>query len=570
MGIPGFFGWLMRKYDNSFYTASRPNQSIDELYIDANCMLHPSCFQILKKASLTLSVDKLEDEMIEQCINDLNFLIQYVKPRQLLYLAVDGVAPLAKISQQRKRRYKSYDETTRKNEIKKKYNQLPQNSWTNASITPGTQFMEKLHIRLSSYLKNVQTTQKVIYSSYHTCGEGEHKIFDYIRKQYDIKTRVIYGLDADLIFLALASQKERMYLIREDTEIRGRSKIIGSNGDAPTDFMYVSIDFLIGCFNEQVHDLINQRMIETSKNKVIPDNMINDVIFICYFLGNDFIPHVPSIDIKKNGMEMLLNAYVTAFMNNKSLMIDISQSDTQLNVLFFNDFLSALAILEKETMSRDHAVAVQRFQRFESPCEEELWKLDNMQVIKSVDIFRKHTGNFDDWKFHYYHTYEGCFESQEQTIKDMCHNYIDGIMWIAQYYFGTCPSWTWVYEYHCAPFVNDLSKFIQTYKYNVNEHVFDMGEPLKPVTQLLCVIHPMYSYLLPKEYAELMKEESSIGDMFPRKFKLDIYNKDMFWQCSPILPPINLSRIIETTKDIKKTYQVSVLNETCNDIIYKK
>lgn len=570
MGIPGFFGWLMRKYDNSFYTASRPKQSIDELYVDANCMLHPSCFQILKKASLTLSTDKLEDEMIEQCIRDLNFLIQYVRPRNHLYVAVDGVAPLAKISQQRKRRYKSYDETTRKNDIKKKYNQLPQHSWTNASITPGTLFMEKLHTKLSSYLKTIQGVQKVTYSSYHTCGEGEHKIFDYIRTQTDVRTRVIYGLDADLIFLALASQKQNMYLIREDTEIRGKSKIIGSKQDAPTDFMYVSIDFLISCFNEQLHDLINRRMIETSKMKNIPDNIINDIIFVCYLLGNDFIPHVPSIDIKKNGMEMLLDAYVTAFMNNSSLMIDITQSSTQLNVLFFNDFLTALAVLEKETMSNDHSVVVQRFQRFDTQCDEELWKLDNMQIIKSVDVFHKHTGNFDDWKFHYYHTYEGCFESQEQTIKEMCHNYIDGIMWIAQYYFGTCPSWTWVYEYHCAPFVNDLSKFIQTYHYNVNEHIFDVGAPLKPVTQLLCVVHPKYSYLLPKEYADLMIEGSNIGDMFPRNFELDIYNKDMFWQCSPILPPINLKRIINRTDNIKKTNQVNILNEVFQDIICKK
>ncbi len=235
--------------------------------------------------------------------------------------------------------------------------------------------------------------------------------------------------------------------------------------------------------------------------------------------------------------------------------------------MFFNDFLTYLAQLEKTTMMTNHGVSVNRTQHFETPCEEELWKLDNMQIIKSTDVFHKHTGTFDDWKFHYYHTYVGCFESQEQTIKEMCKNYIDGIMWIAKYYFGECPSWTWVYDYQCAPFINDLSKFIQTYHYNVNEHVFDLSEPLKPVNQLMCVVPPQYSYLLPTEYVELMKENSPLGDMFPISFELDIYNKDMFWQCNPILPPINLKRILETTKSMKKIEQVSILNSIMTDIV---
>ena len=42
------------------------------------------------------------------------------------------------------------------------------------------------------------------------------------------------------------------------------------------------------------------------------DNLIQDFVFICYFIGNDFLPKIPSIDIifnEKifNGIELLIN-----------------------------------------------------------------------------------------------------------------------------------------------------------------------------------------------------------------------------------------------------------------------
>lgn len=585
MGIPGFFGWLLKKYDKSVFTSykinaprtdmrgvessilTRGTSTVDELYIDANCMLHPSCFKILKRANPIMSNDILESEMINKCITDLDYLIKYVNPTTKLFVAVDGVAPLAKISQQRKRRYKSYDDTIRKNIIKQKFNVPLTHSWTNASITPGTLFMEKLHEKLYAYLQTLSKPIQIIYSSYHTCGEGEHKIFDHIRKQNTNLVRVIYGLDADLIFLSMACKKQNIFLIREEMEFRTgqESKTL----DQHDTFTYVNIDTIIQCFNELVYDSLVRATTEINKHSQnIQKDNINDIIFICYFLGNDFIPHVPSIDIKKYGMDMLLESYVHAYITNTTPLITYIDGKIQLSVLFFNDFLAHLAICEKDWFSQD-SVRVSRESHCTNPCDDEIWKLDNMLLVKPTDIFQKYIGTFDDWKFRYYEHYFHCSESQEQMIKSICKNYIDGVMWIAKYYFGECPSWTWVYEYQCAPFVTDLNKFMQTHHYNVNNHEFELSKPLQPITQLMCVIPKTYSYLLPDNYSKLMNDESPIGDMFPSKFTLDICNKDMFWQCNPILPHLNIERVTEITDTLKQTAQTKKLNQIMDHIVIK-
>ena len=102
MGVPGFFAWLLRKYDNkNIINDLDVNVIYDILYLDANCLFHPQCFKVLEEYSdkkVTKTV--LESKMIKQICNYIIFLVNTVKPLKL-YIAVDGVAPLAKISQQR-------------------------------------------------------------------------------------------------------------------------------------------------------------------------------------------------------------------------------------------------------------------------------------------------------------------------------------------------------------------------------------------------------------------------------------------------------------------------------------
>jgi 5'-3' exonuclease len=563
MGIPGFFGWLLKKYRKNTITTGNIGRDVDILYVDANCMIHPSCFKILNTFDPHTPTDELENAMINMCVEDLDYLIKYVSPKKKLYIAVDGVAPLAKINQQRKRRYKSYDETQIKTKIKEKHGVQINNSWTNASITPGTIFMEKLHERLLKYVKTLKTPKQIIYSSYHTPGEGEHKIFDHMRENKYNGVKVVYGLDADLIFLAMACQQKNIFLIRENSEF---SQSIEENSH----FIYVAMDILTHCFNEQLYGQIMRSLMEIGINKDISTDNTNDIIFICYLLGNDFLPHVPTIDIRKFGLEMILNAYVSVYIKHLTPMIKVDKTDVDIDMIFFDDFIFQLSLLEREWLESYEDKPNQVEPMFTKQVDRDLWKLDNMRIILSDDVYQRHIGTFDDWKFRYYEHYFNCSESQEQTIKEICKNYLDGILWIAKYYFGKCPSWDWTYNYSHAPFLTDLSKFIKTQHYNINDLKLNINSPLSATTQLLCVIPRQYAHLLPKNYVKLMDpSESQIADMFPLKFSIDVMNEDMFWKCIPLLPQIDIGRIIMAVEKIPVNTIINKINAQFDEIIIR-
>ena len=107
MGVPGLFLWLLKKYDlENLITNKESINSIDSLLIDTNCLLHPQCFSILNEHN-NLDIINLELKMIKKCINYIDYLITFINPKKIVYISIDGVAPFAKIKQQRMRRFKS-------------------------------------------------------------------------------------------------------------------------------------------------------------------------------------------------------------------------------------------------------------------------------------------------------------------------------------------------------------------------------------------------------------------------------------------------------------------------------
>ena len=126
-----------------------------------------------------------------------------------MFIAFDGVAPVAKLEQQRNRRYKSWFEKQLYNKLSEeesKEKTISENNWNTVSITPGTKFMANLGKGVRVYFKNKSkfSLEEIIVSPSDEAGEGEHKIYEYIRnnpRYHDETTTAIYGLDADLIML---------------------------------------------------------------------------------------------------------------------------------------------------------------------------------------------------------------------------------------------------------------------------------------------------------------------------------------------------------------------------------
>jgi 5'-3' exonuclease len=217
MGIPGYFYKYANRYPNTIIKEKL--DLIDALFLDFNCAIHPCCRKFSREHYSHNRKDICEKHMIEECIAHLSKIIKYTSPRHLIYIAIDGVAPRAKMVQQRNRRFKSIKEREMDIEIKHRNNykdpnvseELKDNEdefWDTNSISPGTVFMTKLVDALRKYFNELVANDKqyeslsIIISDSNQPGEGEHKILDYIKHKHQSSGNiVIYGLDADLIML---------------------------------------------------------------------------------------------------------------------------------------------------------------------------------------------------------------------------------------------------------------------------------------------------------------------------------------------------------------------------------
>lgn len=589
MGVPGFFAWLLRYYkNNKIITQTLEKRKVDILYLDANCLFHPQCFKILDENPHWKSSEKLENKMMKRIIKYIDFLIESVNPAEL-YIAVDGVAPMAKMNQQRKRRFRSRDDMILNNSIKERYGKPITNPWSNTVITPGTSFMEKLNKILVDYIatKNIPIT----YSSYHTPGEGEHKILADIRKNNSKRTCVIYGLDADLIFLALSCNKENIFLMREVVHF-GKSKKHNNKSnnnnnnnksnnaitvDVSEDLNYVSIDLLRHYLNKMFYEKIKKK----SRNKVRLNTSIDftpDFIMLMYLLGNDFLPHIPSIDIKVRGIDYLIDCYISTYIHLKTNLLKnaSNQHAPHINNMFFGMLLKRIANGEeyyfREILPR-HKQKSATYQKCRSsdPYEIEVYNLKfmkNMNIEDPIQLSNDYTKD-RSYKPRYYEHYYGAIEHQSDYINQLCDEYLRGVKWTTEYYFNKCASWRWQYQYSHGPFISDISRYFSTKKINLNTFTFDNHTPISPCTQLLAVLGPYSKDLLPKSYQKLVTDESPISDLYPIKTTLDMIHKDQYWKCIPLIPVVDINRIINCTKGLKLTKAEKVRNKTSINYVNK-
>lgn len=559
MGVPGFFLWILKNFNDNGIIQKTPAQTIDALYLDANCLIHPQCAKIMTYFADNSAIGQyqLENFMISRVCNYIQFLINTVKPQKEVFISVDGVAPLAKMNQQRKRRFKSAADRVIVEDIKSRHQKPFNNTWNNSTITPGTQFMERLNkslVRMCRRLKGV----KVTYSSYHTPGEGEHKILQHLKQRPKEDVSVIYGLDADLFFLAMASQRDNIHLLREEIEFGG---LIGVSADKETPqetknivrdvdepLCFVSIDETKGRVNEYIQSIANN----TTKR-----DYINDFILICFLLGNDFLPHIPSLDIKNHGMDIVLDAYVKNLLPQDAGIVLLKDGKVTINMGIFRKFICHLA-------GREHGYFVHSLPRYlenmgkkecphVDPYDREIWEWENLKNIVRDDPIQLGVGNSEDYKFRYYEHYFQIIQNQRSFVWSASHQYLVGIWWTTKYYFETCPSWDWQYAFLHAPFMSDISRVCDDPSFDINKLGFKWSQPVTPFVQLLAVLPPSSHSLLPKSYQHLMTHaNSSIIDLFPVQHREDTIGKTMNWKCVPLIPPADIVRIQAVVQNLEK------------------
>jgi 5'-3' exonuclease len=572
MGVPSYF----RELCNNHRILTENVNNIKSLYIDGNGLIHP---QTIKELFVNMSdnPNELFKCMFNNIIDYINHIVKIVNPSELVYIAVDGVAPLAKINQQRIRRFGYINNY--KSKIYKKHNIPFNESWSNISITPSTDFMFKLHNEIKKYYENTKKSYNVIYDSYLTHGEGEHKLMHHIKNNSNNisnhvshnshESIVIYGLDADLIFLSMASNVNNIYLMRESNQFT-------SNGDENT-FIYVDIDIAKQSINDDFRNMYIHNMTETTTvsdifgygenindespsynshddkllldiNEVNNIDFIDDYIFICYFLGNDFLPHLPSIDIKIKGYSLLLSTYFDVFMMLGNKLIIRKDNNISINNTFLIEFIKRLSHNEESFFKYDLPESLKKHRNrrcYESePHKKDIWIVENLMNVKANDPIKLGIGTPSQWKYRYYNHYFKTSEHMNETIDEACHNYFEGLLWVLNYYFNTNNmSWKWQYRYHQAPFLSDLYNYIKN-KDIMKDFNIPYSDPINIYSQLLSVIPAKFSDNLPNEIKHLSTSiNSPIIDMFPTEFELDMINKTQLYKCNPIIPYLDISRI---------------------------
>jgi len=117
--------------------------------------------------------------------------------------------------------------------------------------------------------------------------------------------------------------------------------------------------------------------------------------------------------------------------------------------------------------------------------------------------------------------------------------YVEGLCWVLLYYFQGCPSWTWYYPHHYAPFAAD---FKDIDKMDVK---FDKGKPFRPFEQLMGVMPPASNHVLPTVFHPLMTDEDSpIKEFYPLDFEVDLNGKKFAWQGVALLPWIDEKKLL--------------------------
>lgn len=626
--------------------------SFDNFYIDMNGVIHPACH------GDNMVTPETEEEMYVKIFEYIDMLLDMVKPGKLVYMAIDGVAPRAKMNQQRSRRFRAVkDSADKKEALRMVKDELRLNGvqfdddeeekphFDSNVITPGTPFMcnlaKALREWIDSKMANVADTYchdeescelrwpkdlVIILSDASVPGEGEHKIMDYVRKQkaqpdYNPNLRhCLCGADADLIMLGLGTHELDFTILREEfvanqpkpCEICGQfnheTKKCQGKANIPDKairassqpFIYIRLCVLREYLERECDDLEFERFID-------------DWVLLFFFVGNDFLPHLPSLEIREGAVDKLLRIYkqlMSTYSHPKPYITDngfVSLHKVELIMREFgkmeNDIFVRRKINEEKFRSRqknqkmlDHKAMkaewlapVPVVKRGEEPeklgnVKEEAVNLSKESLSKANEnstnaggpkqVKRKVDDAAEEDKSIEKQLATAAEESDEDA-GDEVQLWNDG--WKERYYLhkfgstnhqvvsekivehyavGLC--WVMRYYYQGCPdwqwyypyhYAPFASDFQSISKIKVQFN--HDAKPFRPLEQLMSVFPAASGDALPKPWRDLMQnKDSQIYDFYPTNFKVDLNGKKQAWQGVSLLPFIDEDRLFRTLKQV--------------------
>ena len=504
MGVKHFYIYLKRNFGNCI-NKNQPtfkHQNIHNLCSDMKGTIHNRAQEIyeygnFKKKRLLTHKNKLtlknQLKLFNRICVNIDEIRQSILPSKRIILCIDGVSGCGKMAQQRQRRFKSSLE-------------FNENEFNSNCISAGTQFMEYLskyidwYIRLKLNTDNDWKNLEIVFSNEQIEGEGEHKIINYIRKfGKESESFCIHGLDADLLMLGMSLNKNDIYILRDNIDKFGR---------------YDSHLIDISMLKKDILKRIDWGESETTFSK---SKGIHDFVFMCFLVGNDFLPNIPGLAILDGGIDSMIDVYKNVGKEYGHLLNSKRVTGNMLNLDVLEKFLGTLSQYEKGLLEE---------------------KYKNISNFIDDPLLKKHVNNnelnFESYKQEYYETKLGI--TSEDELKQICLSYIKGLDWVINYYKIGIPSWTWYYTRFYAPFLCDITKYIPEYICN-----WKKDSPLSPTEQLMCVLPQTSHYLLPKPYNTLLYP--TFPKYYPSSFNIDCTGKRKEWEGIVIVSMVDINDI---------------------------
>jgi 5'-3' exonuclease len=421
MGIPSYYRKLIHVVPG---LVSSERHEVAWLFMDFNCLIY-HCIPNVKS-------DNFEQGLIEEVVRYTKEVVAEIAPSQGVYIAIDGVVPMAKMRQQRLRRFKSVWEKARVNDSL----ELNPVKWDTNAITPGTVFMNKL----AAALQFVCDEKGWTLSSAEQPFEAEQKLTVQWRTgNYSGLDIAVYGMDADLIVLSLLGQAQNdlgaIWLFRE--------------GDVG--FEWFSIDLL--------------------KTWLTSGRFPNFILSYCFamsVLGNDFLPSSLGLKMRDGGHDELLRYLINP------LILDYAIIEENLLELFrdlskFEPHRVAKYINTKQRMAQNAT---------DLGLGENNWPLSQIEE----GLIGSH------WASAYWKLIDG-------SPVDICCEYLKGIRWIWDYYTTGSVCYNWFYPYVLPPLWATLALSGQIAILRTSIPPCIRAEEISTVEQLALVL-PLQSWSL--------------------------------------------------------------------------
>ena len=504
MGIPFYFSQLVRKHGVQFARRGGAPPPCDVLCYDYNCLIHTAAAVAIKAGARDHRgvFAEIRRRTVE--------IARDVRPTGTVLICVDGVPPLAKMYQQRKRRYMG---------MKERRAGARRGWWNPNAVTPGTAFMAALDAELlpavvADLRAELGDGVEVVCSSWREDGEGEHKIFERLAgAMTPAGTRVvIHGLDADMIMLSLLHPELEITLMRED--------------DRTGVLMWVSIRRLAALVGAEVGGA----------------DRVLDYVVLCMLAGNDFLPPVSYVSVPNGDIGEIVRRHAEA----GAPRLAAREPDAAGNHVRFDAlaaFLGAALVPDEDVRMRaahDAYFSARVPRRGPEAPAEHRWKFYPLLHKQAGlgGLMREPRG----WRARYY---DALLDAPPHAV---AARFLEGLEWNVRYYLtNRAPRAQWFYEHTHGPTFLDLHNLLVGAGPLRRgwEAAYTSPCVITPEVQLACVTPPVDAVALLPPRARRLFTDVALGctHLFPDDFQVPTYLRSRVWECHPRLPPIDLVRV---------------------------